>query len=82
MNTEVIGQIYRSGGAILAEHPVMLKPLIYRYKQLVEKAGKQIVEEGAISQELQTFLEKPLLPENVYIEQANRYFDQVLKELE
>jgi hypothetical protein len=60
----------------------MLKPLIYRYKQLVQKAGVQIVENGGISEEMQTLLEKPLLPENVYIEQANRYFDQVLKKLE
>ncbi|MHC5076197.1 MAG: flavodoxin family protein [Planctomycetota bacterium] len=82
MNTEVLGEIYRSGGAILAEHPVMLKPLIYRYKQLVQKAGVQIVENGGISEELQTLLGKPLLPENVYIEQANRYFDQVLGKLE
>jgi len=82
MNTELIGQIYRSGGAILAEHPVMLKPLIYRYKQLVQKAGMQIVKDGGISEELQAVLERPLLPENVYIEQANKLFDQILKKLE
>jgi len=81
INTEVLGEIYRSGGAILAEHPVMLKPLIYRYKQLVFRAGVQVVEDGRISDELQSLLDKPLLPENVYIEQANRYFDQVLKKL-
>ena len=81
-NTEVIGEIYRSGGALLADHPVVLKPLIYRYKQLVRKAGQQIVNNGRISEELQMLLEKPLLPKHVYIEQANRYFDRELQKLE
>jgi len=81
-NTEVIGEIYRSGGVLLADHPVVLKPLIYRYKQLVRKAGQQIIKDGKISEELQMLLEKPLLPEHVYIEQANRYFDRELQKLE
>ncbi len=82
MNTDVIGEIYRGAGAMLAEHPVIIKPLIYRYRQLVRQAGKEIVEQGRISQDLHHLLEKPLLPDDMYISNANKYFDKVLAELQ
>ena len=78
MRTEVIGEIYRSGGAILKDAPLILKPVIHRYKKLLQTAGREIVEKQRLSAETRTKLEKPLMSEERYIAGANEYFDKLL----
>ena len=78
MRTEVIGEIYRSGGAILKDAPLILKPVISKYKKLLQKAGKEIVENQRLSKETRSKLEEPLIPEERYIAGANEYFDKIL----
>lgn len=78
MRTEVIGEIYRGGGAILKDAPLILKPLISKYKKLLQKAGKEIVENQRLSEGTRSKLEKPLIPEERYIAEANKYFDKLL----
>lgn len=78
MRTEVIGEIYRGGGAILKDAPLILKPVIRKYKKLLQKAGKEIVENQRLSKETRSKLEKPLIPEERYIAEANEYFDKLL----
>ena len=78
MRTEVIGEIYRGGGAILKDAPLILKPVISKYKKLLQKAGKEIVENQRLSKETRLKLEKPLIPEERYIAEANEYFDKLL----
>ena len=39
-HSEVIAEIYRGAGQILQVDHLMLKPLIWKYKKLLEKAGK------------------------------------------
>ncbi len=78
MRSEVIGEIYRSGGAILQEAPLILKPVISRYKKLLQRAGMEIVENQRLSEETRMKLEKPLIPDEQYITAANEHFDVLL----
>ena len=78
MNTELIAEIYRGGGAVLSEKNFWLGGTIRRYKELVRKAGGQIVRDQRISQGLQEELEKPLVTDEQYIKGAETYFKKVL----
>ena len=78
MRTEVIGEIYRGGGAILKDAPLILKPVISKYKKLLQKAGKEIVENQRLSKETRLKLEKPFMSDDRYIAGANEYFDDLL----
>ena len=81
MRTEVIGEIYRSGGAILQEAPLILKPIINNYKELLQIAGMEIVEKQRLSGETRQKLEKPLISDEQYIAAANERFDALLAEV-
>jgi len=81
MRTRVIGEIYRSGGAILKDAPLILKPLIHKYQKLLQTAGREIVEGRRLSQETMTNLHRPLISEERYIAAANQYFDKLLSAL-
>lgn len=78
MRTEVIGEIYRSGGAILREAPLILKPVISQYKRLLQTAGMEIAEKQRLSEETRQRLEKPLISDERYIAAANERFDVLL----
>jgi len=79
MSTELVGEIYRGGGAILKEKFVWMWLLIRRYKGLLRKAGGEVVKNGRISGKLQEELEKPLIPEEQYIKGAEAYFRKTLE---
>ena len=78
MRTEVIGEIYRSGGTILREAPLILRPVISNYKRLLQIAGMEIVEKQRLSEESRLRLEKPLISDEQYIAAANEHFDVLL----
>jgi multimeric flavodoxin WrbA len=78
MRSEVIGEIYRSGGGILKDAPVIFKPIIREYKKLLQKAGMEIVEKQRLSEETRLKLERPLLSDEQYIATANERFDVYL----
>jgi multimeric flavodoxin WrbA len=78
MRTEVIGEIYRGGGAILQEAPLILRPVINNYKRLLEIAGMEIVGKQRLSDETRQKLEKPLISDEQYIAAANERFDALL----
>lgn len=75
MNSEVVCEIYRGGGAILKDAPFIIKPLIWKYKRLLIQAGKEVVQKGKISEQLSEKLEKPLFSAAQYIAAANKAFD-------
>jgi len=79
MHTELVAEIYRGGGEILKEKNLMLAPLIWNYKELLKKAGKEVVEKGKLSEELKKQLEKPIIPEDMYIKAANDEWNKLLK---
>lgn len=78
MQSEVIGEIYRGGGAILKDAPFILKPVIMKYQKLLQKAGGEIVENGRLPNETRAKLQEPLFPADTYIAAANKYFDEIL----
>jgi len=79
MNTEVIAEIYRGGGAILCEKSFWLGFAIRKYQSLLRKAGEEVVKNGRLSPELHQKIEAPLISDEVYIKSANAYWDKVLK---
>ena len=78
MQSEVIAEIYRSGGALLKEHPLILKPFIWKYKSLLKKAGKETATNLGLSPETIAELEKPIIPDEYYIKGANESFDKAI----
>jgi multimeric flavodoxin WrbA len=80
MHTELIAEIYRGEGALLTNAPLLLKPLVHHYKKLLEEAGKQVVKYSKLSEELVTKLNKPLVPIDMYIKEANKQFDKILQQ--
>jgi multimeric flavodoxin WrbA len=78
MRSEVIGEIYRSGGGILQEAPLILKPVISKYKKLLQTAGMEIIEKQRLSEETRLKLERPLVSDEQYISAANGRFDALL----
>lgn len=79
MHTELVAEIYRGGGEILKEKNLMLAPLLWNYKGLLKKAGKEVVEKGKLSEELKKKLEVPIIPEDMYIKAANDEWNKMLK---
>lgn len=79
MNTQVIAEIYRGGGAILSEKSFWLGFAIRKYRVLVRKAGEEVVKYGRISPELERKLEKSLISDEVYLKSANAMWDKLLK---
>jgi multimeric flavodoxin WrbA len=79
---EVIAEIYRGGGALLTARDPALRPFIDSYKDLLRKAGREVVDNLRLSDETRTELEAPLLPgdfANNYVLQANKMFDAILR---
>jgi hypothetical protein len=81
MNSELIAEIYRGGGAILSEKSFWSWLPVRHYKSLLYRAGEEVVKINKISTLLQKELEKPLIPEEQYIRGAEVYFKKALKEI-
>jgi hypothetical protein len=79
--TEVVGEIYAPQGLLLANPADELKPLVDNYLQLLEKAGGEIVSDGRLSEETAKGLEQNLIPEDIYLQQINGFFDGFLSHL-
>lgn len=78
MHTELVAEIYRGGGELLKLDMPMLQPLIESYKETLKKAGKEIAMKGRLSDATKTELDKPIVPHDMYMEGANRYWDKLL----
>ena len=59
----------------------MLKPLVWKYKKLLEKAGKEVVQNMRLSEKTRVELEKPLIPHDMYIKGANKGWDRQLQKI-
>lgn len=79
MNTELVAEIYRGGGTILSKKSFWFWLPMRHYKNLLRKAGEEMVKTGRIPSQLQAELEKPLIPEEQYIQGADAYFKKALQ---
>ncbi len=80
LHTEVIGEIYRGEGEVLKVKNLLVKPLVSKYKKLLRSAGRSIVENQEIPDELREKLEKPIVPEHLYIKYGNEEMDRMIEE--
>lgn len=74
MQTELLGEIYSSQGGMLATD----LPQVQLYLQALHKAGCEIALEHALSDDTQKLLSQKFVPDEIYIENTNKYFDSVL----
>ncbi len=81
LHSEVIAEIYRGGGEIFRERSLLLKPFIGKYKKLLRRAGKEIVENQRLSEETMAKLEKPIIPPDQYIKGASKNWDKLLSKV-
>jgi putative NADPH-quinone reductase len=75
MNTEVIGEIYASQGALLNTKVEK----VINYLQILEKAGVEIVTNMKLSEETKSLLEQNFIPDEIYIEEVKKFADNMLK---
>jgi len=74
--SEVIFEIYKSQAIVLnMGEKSPLSSIVDEYKKNVRKAAKEVVENMKISEETTKQLDQPFVPEDMYIEQANKYWD-------
>mgnify|MGYP001406522929 CR=1 FL=1 len=78
MHSEIIAEIYRGGGELLSQKNAMMKIAVGRYKKVLKKAGKELVENMKFSEETKKKLNKPLISDQQYIKSANKYWDKML----
>ncbi|MFA6448476.1 MAG: flavodoxin family protein [bacterium] len=79
---KVVAEIYRGSGILLNNiENTPLEPIVNAYKKIVEKAGREVVEKLALSDETKAALDRPLVPYDLYISEANRYWDKRLAKL-
>lgn len=78
LHSEVIAEIYRGGGELLnVKHP-KLESVIAQYKELLQKAGKEVVETLFLSEKTKSALETPLVSAEDYRKSVNKGFDTIL----
>jgi len=82
LHAELIGEIYRGGGGLLGMDDPKLDKFITAYNELVRKAGREVVEDGRISEKTAEELEKPLMPISIneYVLGGNANWDRLLRE--
>ncbi len=78
LHTELVMEIYRPGGEVLRAKNPLLKPLIMKYKHLLERAGKEVVKNGRLSKKLKEQLRSDIIPPDIYIKNANTYWSKQL----
>ncbi len=73
-HTQVVGEIYRGQGPLLKSRSKGLNEVVEAYFALLKKAGAEIVKEGVLSASLREALEKPLVPDAVYLSVVTELF--------
>ena len=79
MNTEVIAEIYASQGALLNTQIEEVRLVVSNYLQALERAGKEIITDMRLSEETKKLLERKFIPDEIYIEEAKKYVNNMLK---
>ncbi len=79
--SEVVGEIYAPQGPLLVNPAAELQPLVENYLRLLERAGKEVATDCRVSEETGKLLEQNLIPEEIYLQQINGFFDGFLNNL-
>ena len=78
LHSEVIAEIYRGEGELLKQSGPKITPAIDKYKAVLRKAGREVVESSKLSDETKKEIDEPLVPFDEYITTANKFFDTKL----
>lgn len=81
MSAKVLAEIYRGGGEIFRNPPLILQPLIYKYKRLLRKAGREVAENMKLSEDTKVRLNEPIISDEMYIKSANQHWDKFLSKV-
>ena len=76
---ELVAEIYRAQGNLLTIPHETITPIVENYQKIVEKAGRETVVNGKISEATAAELDQPLVPKELYIDGANRHWDKAKK---
>jgi hypothetical protein len=52
--------------------------LIDAYREALKKAGREIATDGKLSDDTKAELDKPIVPHDMYMDGANKYWDKLL----
>jgi len=77
-HSKVTAEIYRDCGELLKDRILLLKPVLARYRKLLRQAGGELVRNGVISEKTATKLDKPLVSPDIFIREANKFWDREL----
>ncbi|MDD4857295.1 MAG: flavodoxin family protein [Candidatus Krumholzibacteria bacterium] len=86
IHAEVIAEIYREAGALLSAPAPDLQSLVSNYREVLRKAGREVVEHSRLSAATAAELERPLLPSGNFVDEymklVNQRCDDILKKLD
>jgi multimeric flavodoxin WrbA len=75
---EVVGEIYRSWGWLLKAENQQLESKVLAYKNLLKKAGREVVENLKLSAETAAELELPILPRDMHLEISKKRWEEAI----
>jgi multimeric flavodoxin WrbA len=78
-HSEIVGEIYRGGGEIFSSRNPLVSLVLRPYRKLLRQAGRELVQNGRISEQTTAALEKPIVSDAQYIRGANKHFDKELR---
>lgn len=79
INTELLGEIYASQGALLNVKEGELSVTISKYLKNLEIAGKEIATNMSLKKETKEALEQKFIPDEIYIQEVKKYVDELFK---
>ena len=79
LHCDLCAEIYRGGGGLLTSRLPEVGPAVERYRDLLRRAGMEVVREGRVSDQTMMELEQPLVPLQAnldrYIAAVNQMWD-------
>ncbi len=81
MKCELAVEIYRGEGSLLLADVPQLQSIINSYKELLKKAGQEVVVNGKLSEVIMEELEKPFIPYEDYNKAMNEQINMQLEKL-
>ncbi len=81
LHTEVIEEIYLGGGGMLTMRSALAAPFRTRYLSAMRRAGMELAAKGELTDRTRRSLRRPLIPERLYFDGANKGVDKALSAL-
>jgi multimeric flavodoxin WrbA len=79
LNAQLIAEIYASQGALLSMRENEVGMVVSNYLKLLETAGREIVTDKKLTAKTETALEQKFISDEVYIQEAKKYVDNLLR---